>query len=625
VTPVPQLAKALKDERPVTNTETGQQMVSDGEPVTAAQIARVKADAAVLAMTQMESEIDDQLTECGFNGECRKVARDAVRIGTGILKGPNIVKQLRKAWVPVDEGSKVFRMQSVEDPTPVSKRVDYWNIYPDPQCGDDIKRASYVWEYDEILPRELRACMGVRGYFTDVISQILREDPIRTTVRYNQNRKKTEISHQSIARGLTYEKWEYYGDLTRDDLIAAGVNLDDYPDNQTLGACVVFVNDHPIKVMLNVLDTGDLPYDFFQWCQVKNSPWGIGVVRIGTWAQRVIQAAWRAMMDNARDSSGANICIGSGVEPVDGTWQLTGKKLWRMTGDLDDVRKAFLQFQLESRQGDLQAIIEMALRFLDMETSLPMLFQGEQQEMPETLGATNIVVDSNNVTLRSRVKLWDDQITRPHVTRYYHWNMQYNENPDIKGDYNVDPRGTSVLLARDQQARTLISLMPLRNDPRVDNEIDWGKAVRELFTSLRLNVLKSDDDKKRDEAAKKKQPEQPQDPKIQAATIRSQGELQKAELTQKSDQAELEFKAQEAEKERQHDRAMKEMELNIKAMELSQSQGVELSKIKSELARDAAKINLQRELTDKKMRGPEMLTPPVEPPQRAAPGRAYPE
>jgi hypothetical protein len=625
VTPVADLVKALTDIRKPIDTTTGQPVTdSEGKPVKTSDIARAKMDKAEKAMTGMEDEIDDQLTECGFNGQCRLVIEDAVRVGTGVLKGPNVVKQIRKIWIPKeDESGIAHTVKVVEDPTPMSRRVDYWNCYPDPQCGEEISRASYMWEYDEILPRELRSLIGVEGYFSDQIEAILREEPQRTQAVYSNKDKKSEIKRQKANKGSAYEKWEYHGDVNRDDLEALGVAVEDLKGS-SLSACVVFVNERPIKVQLNILDTGDIPYDVFQWCKVKQSIWGIGIVRIGTWAQRVIQAAWRSTMDNGRDSSGANVIIGQGVEPVDSRWEVTGKKLWRLTGEMDDVRKAFAQFQIETRQPELQAIIEMALRFLDMETAIPMLFQGEQQEQPETLGATNIMVDSNNVTLRSRVKRWDDQITRPHITRYYHWNMQYNENPEIKGDYNVDPRGTSVLLARDQQARTLVQLMALRGDPRVDAEVDWGKAVRELFTSLRLNVLKSEEDKAKEKEAQESQQPQ-QDPHIQATQIRTQGEMAKAELNQASDMRELEFKAQEAERERQHDREMRNMEFQIKMMEFAQESGLSLQEIKADLAKEAAKISLQRELTDKKMKGPQVATPLVEPPGRADEGRAFPD
>ncbi|MBU0977409.1 MAG: hypothetical protein KKD18_03265 [Nanoarchaeota archaeon] len=619
-TPVPTLLKALGDDRQVINTQTKQPMIDqDNNPVKASDIAGAQTEEAKTKMKAMDAEVSDQLVECRYNGECRKVIRDATRTGTGVLKGPNVINQVKKVWMPQDNDKKVYGIHIVEDSTPESRRVDYWNVYPDPQCGEDINRAGYIWEYDEILPRELRAFIGLEGYFQSAIEKILTEEPYRTTYSYNKQESKTERQRKALTRGQPYEKWEYHGDVDREDLEALGVECSDLK-GRSLSACVVFVNDIPIKVQLNILDTGDLPYDFFQWCGVKNSPWGIGILRIGAWAQQVITAAWRATMDNASDSSGANIVVSKGVEPMDGDWVFAGRKFWRGNGDIDDASKAFHQFQIESHQAELQAIIELAMRFLDMETALPAIFEDERQQAPETLGATNIMVDSANVAIRTRVKTWDDQITKPHITRYYNWNMQYSDDPDIKGDFNVDPKGVSVLLARDQQARTLVELMRLKGDPDVDSEINWGKGVRELFTSLKLDVLKTDEEKKQDEA-NKKNTEPQMDPALQVAKIRAEGELKKAELVQKSDMEELQFKAQEAGLDRQHQTEIKIMEREIKMMELSQTSGLSLDKIKADLAKEFSKQKLMRELADKKT--PQIATPPIEPPGRAKEGQAY--
>lgn len=616
VTPVPDVVKAMGDMRPAVNTATGQPMVENGKPVTGSDIARAKTQAAEKAMTGMEDEIDDQLTECGFNGECRKVVRNAVKLGTGILRGPDVVKSVRKAWVPQEDG-KVYVLETVENHEPASRSVSPWNVYPDPQCGEDVKRAAYIWEGDEILPREVRALIGLEGYFEDQLLAVLEEEPQRTQASLSRANR-FEVTKQSLDKGNSYEKWLYNGDVDREDLEALGVDTGDL-GGKSLSACVVFINDRPVKVQLNVIDTGDLPYDFFQWTQIDGSPWGVGVVREGMWQQRILIAAWRAMMDNARDSSGANVVIGQGVTPVDGKWELTGKKIWRCTGDVMDAQKAFSFFQVQNNQSDLQAIIDLALRFLDMETSLPMLFQGEQGELPETLGATNIMVDANNVALRTRVKLWDDQITRPHITRYYHWNMQYNESHEIKGDFNVDARGTSVLLARDQQARNLINVFSLKGDPRVDAEIDWGKAVRQLFEALKLDVSKSEEDKVRDQQNQKP----PQNPQLEVAQVRVQGDLEKAKMVQASDMEELKFKAQESGQDRQHEMALKQLDYQIKMMEFAQQSGLSLQQIKKDLAVEASKQNLMRELADKKVETAQMTKPPVEPPQRAPVGQAY--
>jgi hypothetical protein len=620
-TPVPELVKGMDDDRPVINTQTNEPLAHpDGTPAKTAEVAKAQADAATEKMKAMETVMDDQLTECNYNGECRKQVRDAVRSGTGVIKGPNVIKKIQKAWIPKSDGERtVHTLEVVEQSVPEAKRVDFWNVYPAPECGEDIVRSPYIWEVEDMLPRELINFIGVDGYFEDEIRAVLEEDPQRTQVGIGRGNKSYEIKKQALSKGTAFEKWEYHGDVSRDDLEALDCDCGDL-EGQALSAVVVFVNDRPIKIQLNVLDTGDLGYDFFQWTQISGSPWGIGVVRIGIWQQRIIIASWRAMMDNGRDSAGANVVIGKGVEPGDGRWELTGKKIWRFTGTDPDVRKAFAQFKLTNNQAELEAIIELALKFLDMETNIPVLFQGEKGEMPETLGATNIMVDSNNVAFRDRVKLWDDNITMRLMTRFYHWNMQYNEDPDIKGDYNVSPKGTSVLLVRDQQAQSLIQLMALRGDPKVDNEVDWGKAVRELFKSLKLDVLKSEADKKADEEARKNQPP-PADPKIEAAKIRSEGEMAKAQLNQSSDMTELELKAGMAEVERDHEMQMKQMDLQLKMMEFAESRDMKLSDIKADLSKEASKQNLMRELADKKTA--ELTSPPVEPVGKAPEGKAY--
>ena len=349
-------------------------------------------------------------------------------------------------------------------------------------------------------------------------------------------------------------------------------------------------------------------------------------------------------MDNLGDSSGANIIIGHGLMPDDGRWEITGKKIWRALEDDIDVRASFNQFQISNNQKELQAVIDLTSKYIDMETSLPTLFQGEKGESPETLGATNIMVDANNVALRGRVKLYDDAITRPHLTRYYHWNMQYNPKAEIKGDFNVDARGTSVLLQKDQQAQTLMSLMAAKKDPDFNLLVDWEKATKQMLSSMRLDILKSEEDLIKAKQQRSQKPP-PQDPRIQTAQIRSQAEIEKVRMTQEADAQEIQTKNQihglemkikmeEAERERQHDVAIETMRVNVKMMELSQSMNLSLDQIKASLmqssmtlktktAGDQAKMDLQRELSQGGKAAEQVVTPVSEPAQRAKPGHAF--
>jgi len=258
-----------------------------------------------------------------------------------------------------------------------------------------------------------------------------------------------------------------------------------------------------------------------------------------------------------------------------------------------------------------------------MESQLPMLFNGEKGELPETLGATNIMVDSSNVALRTRVKLWDDAITRPHITRYYDWNMQYNEDDSIKGDYKVDPRGTSFLLERDQQAEELKNVLSIRADLELSDMIDWEKTMRKLGQAKKIDLLTEDAIAEKKEERKKQPP--PMDPQMEVAKVRVEGELRKAEMVQSADMAELEFKAQEAELDRAHQTQIKLMDRDIKAMELSQTSGIALDKIKAELTIVAQKLKTQIEMSrDKNLKpSPQLVEPIVEPPPKAGVGYAY--
>jgi len=117
------------------------------------------------------------------------------------------------------------------------------------------------------------------------------------------------------------------------------------------------------------------------------------------------------------------------------------------------------------------------------------------------------------------------------------------------------------------------------------------------------------------------------DPQMEVARVRVEGELKKAEMVQNADMAELEFKAQEAALDRAHETQIKLMDRDIKAMELSQTSGIALDKIKAELTIVAQKLKTQIEMSrDKNLKpSPQLIEPIVEPPPKAGVGYAYTE
>ncbi len=635
-TPSPEMDAGLKDDRPAMQAGAP---ILDGKG-NQASLSAVMADKLAKArqkMAGMQREISDQHAECQYNAEERKMIWDSAKLGTGVLKGPNVIKRFSHRFVPQkdyqEDGTEfsvqVFKM--VEEQKPASRAVSPWNCYPDPGCGDDVRKCRYFWERDIVSPRDVQKLIGGQGYFDDQLREVLAEKPKRVKVSVKNDMSRVQV--EEIEKGGYYDVWEGYVDVSGEDLElldVEGLELEEDLSGKTISVCMVFINERPVKISLNLLETGEIPYDFFQWSESGDSPWGFGVPRLMMFQQRIITAAWRAMMDNAGDTAGAIRMIRRrDVEPADGgsDWSLTRNKLFLYTGSDDqaDMRKMLAQFQLDSRQQELQAIIELALRFVDMETAMPTLFQGEGKTAPETLGATNIMVDANNIALRHRVKRFDDQITVPHLTRYYHYNMLYHPDESIKGDYQVNPRGVRVLLEKDQQAQAIIALWPLLADPEVAGEVDKKKAARQLFGAHRLDILKDDQQKAADQSQEQAQQQQPQpgDNALQAAQVRSEAQLQVAQLNQQSDMAELELNAKESEKQRQHEREMKEAELQIEMMKMANAKNISLESIKASLASDTMKIGAQLDLSRIHGKGPQVAIPPSEPAGKAPEGEAY--
>lgn len=611
ITPNPDLRELEDDDRPAAHP-SGPILKGD-RIATIGEATRELRKEAKKRMAGMETVISDQLTECDFNSECRRAVYYSAKLGTGVLKGPSVIKKVDKRWIKQKNGK--YKLEARETMVPYSVAVDPFYVFPTADAGSNPRNATGVWEYDTISPRNLAMLIGVEGYDSQAIKSILKEPPLRTESKYDPKAQQVSVNQKKVEHGNRYERWEYNGDIDRQSLEDLGCDLSVTDiELAMMSACIVYVNDIPIKTVLNTLDSGEHPYDFFSWTEVTNSPWGIGIPRQLYFLQKIMTASWRAMMDNAGDSAGVNIIIGKNLVPEDGEYRFGRRKVWLYKGGNvgeDDVRKAFAQFQVDANQGTYQAIIDMVLKFTDLETGIPAIFQGEAQKLPETLGATNIIVDSSNIGLRQRARIFDSVIDS-HITRYYHYNMQYHPDDKIKGDYQVDALGVRVLLERDQQTQDLVQLLQLKGDPDVKRSVDWDKVIRKFDKNRKLDVLKSEADIKQAKEQEEKAP-QVADPRIEAAKIRAD-----TELKVKS------FELKDREAERQHQERIEQIRKDIAITKLSAESGISIEKIKADLAKESAKLNLQRELSQEGP-APEVAEPAAEPPGRAREGHAFEE
>jgi hypothetical protein len=228
--------------------------------------------------------------------------------------------------------------------------------------------------------------------------------------------------------------------------------------------------------------------------------------------------------------------------------------------------------------------------------------------------------------------------------------MTYGEDENEKGDFSIDARGSTALVERDIAQQAILGLGQFVMNPAFG--LSPAKWMEETLKSQRIDPKRLSLDE--EEKQKMAQQPPPMAPQVQAAEIRAKVDMQKTQMQLQAEAqiAQLENNTmqtrikvdtdrdtvlvQAQQQKNMQDSQMRLEELKVKReieiLRYSTQQQISLEQAKVQLATDAAKIQLQRELAGAanaidvhkhRNPSPQVMTPPVEPPGRAAPGEAY--
>lgn len=620
----------------------------------AIQMAAAKAKKA-------ERRIYDQMVECQYNREVRKVIFDAARLGVGVLKGPF---PKNKRSMAMKKGELVITDAIV----PGVRWVSPWNIFPDPACGENICDGDYVFERDFYSERQVRKLKGLPGYLDAQLEDVIAKGPVSAVI---SNKNPNEPEHHN-----PYEVWFYHGAMDRDDfekINPSGTTGIDKKKRQVY-AIVTIINDTVVRGSINPLDTGELPYHSMPWTRRPGSWNGVGISEQLEVPQRMVNAATRSMLNNAGVSSGPQIIMNKeGVRPANNDWKIVPNKVWNLSKDsmLDDVRKAFFSFDITNVTPQLLKIIELAMRFAEESTNIPLITQGQSGETtPETLGGQQLQNNNANQLLRNIGYGFDDYITEPLLRQWYEYHLLDPDIPDDeKGDFQIHAHGSIALVERTIQDQTIAQMTPLTQDVRYG--VDPKKWFGLLAKSKKLDP-KEFQYTEEEQAKLEKQPPPPI-PAVEVAKIKAQVAQAQMQSKAQQSQAEMALERELAQLENQMkleaakmnnqtaqlrvkldtDRdtvfAQSEMqknqadyENNMKLLQLKRELAqldyaskhqLTLESVKAKLADTAMKINAQRELAGMDVQlqahlnatpsADAMMKPPAQAPGKAANGKAF--
>lgn len=272
-----------------------------------------------------------------------------------------------------------------------------------------------------------------------------------------------------------------------------------------MDAVVFLCQGEVLKVGVNANEDNGSVYQWFQIEKSTSRLWTYGLPRLMRSQQAIANDGWRMMLDNAAWSIPVIEVDERVLQPNgDGKFVIAPGQVLRRNAQAGE-HPGLIVHTVPINQQEFAAIVQLALQFLDTETNLSILASGEQGATTRTAGGMALLMNAVNVVIRRIVRMFDDQLTVPAITKAYHFLMTYSPREDIKGDYCVEARGSSVLLVKEVQGQNLLVLaQQMSLHPTLGQMFNMRNLLKKLLQSMLIasdDVLKTEQELKAELAA----------------------------------------------------------------------------------------------------------------------------
>jgi len=599
-TPIPTIAAIAKQQ----DSDDPEQMADINRARAIMQQAKERAEA-------MERLIDDQLLECDYAAEARLCLHYAAVLGTGILRAPVIDTVEKVAWEKEFDqfGREVWKSAIKNVSVPAAKVVLPWDFVPD-MTAPTLKDCRFVFERSYLPKKQLQGLANLDFYMPDRVLELCETEPSETHTSSSDMDSYLDTLRalsglEKVTNDKRYEIWTYHGAISRQVLEHVGLlggneELGEQEEGvekkesavEIDGVIIMSGNGKILSVNLNPFETSQFPYSIYTCEPDVACLFGFGIPYLCRDAQEILNTAWRGMIDNSVITIGSQVVVNRSVlTPADNNWEIKPNKLWhtndRATANAQfEAQRAFGVFSFDSRQAEFANIIQLSKAFMDEESGLPMIAQGEQGQVTPTLGGMSMLMNAANAVRRRQVKEWDDAVTKPLIRRFYEYNMLQSDDPNVKGDMQIVARGTSALLVKETQTAQIIDIFQkFGQHPELMHAFDWYDGAKTLMQSMSMGaqtmLIPRDEYEQKIQQIQQAQQQQPQDPEILKVQMQAEMAKQKQQHEVQLEQARMQHQLQLEQIKVQ----IKEKELEIKLLEIEQNRQEKFDR-----------LNLDREL-----------------------------
>jgi hypothetical protein len=432
---------------------------------------------AMVAAKKMEKKIHDQLEETGATKHLRSTAFEMALFGTGVMKGPFATNKEYPNWK--DDGTYDPLIKTVPDASSVS----LWNFYWDPDANN-TEECQYVIERHKLNRTQLRA-LKKRPYFRgNVIDQVIEQGETYVK-KYWEDDLKDYAPNFGVER---FEVLEYWGNvdiemLQDNDLIIPK----EFEDAGELQANIWFCNGKIIRLVLNPFKPSKIPYYAVPYELNPYSLAGVGVAENMDDTQTLMNGFMRMAVDNA-------VLSGNLVFEVDETNLTPGQdmsvypgKVFRRQGGAPGQALFGTQFPNVAQQ-NLQ-LFDKARQLADESTGLASFSHGQTgvSGVGRTASGISMLMNAASGSAKTVIKNVDDYLLAPMGKAFFNFNMQFDFDPEIRGDLEVNARGTESLMANEVRSQRLMQFLQIVANPALMPFAKMPYIVREIAKSMDLD------------------------------------------------------------------------------------------------------------------------------------------
>jgi hypothetical protein len=432
---------------------------------------------AMVAAKKMEKKIKDQLEESNASKQLRSTAFEMALFGTGIMKGPFAIDKEYANWN--ESGDYTPTIKTV----PSTSHVSIWNFYPDPDATN-MDESQYIIERHKMSRSQVRA-LKKRPFFR---SKVI-DDVISRGESYVKKYWEDDLNDYQVDQGIDrFEVLEYWGSVERELLEQNDVKIPkELAIADELQANIWYCNGRILRMVLNPFKPAKIPYYAVPYELNPYSMFGIGIAENMDDTQTLMNGFMRMAVDNA-------VLSGNLVFEVDETNLTPGQdlsvypgKVFRRQGGAPGQAIFGTKFPNVSQE-NLQ-LFDKARVLADESTGMPSFAHGQTgvAGVGRTASGISMLMNAAAGGIKTVIKNVDDYLLRPLGEAFFSFNMQFDFDPDARGDLEVKARGTESLMANEVRSQRLMQFVQVASSPALAPYAKFPYIIREIAKSMDLD------------------------------------------------------------------------------------------------------------------------------------------